>query len=149
MNKEIDVKMMKIAFNESLKCSPDVKAFAVGSVIVDKDSNIISTGYSRETADNVHAEEVAIAKALLKGINLTGMTIYATMEPCGERLSGKKCCADRIIDNRMGRCVYGVAEPIYFVEKTIGLKKLLDNGIILDQITDYNIEIMELNNHAK
>lgn len=146
---ELDIELMRKAIEISKDCPVSQGAYSVGSIIVDKDNKIISTGYSRETADNVHAEEVAIAKALLKGIDLTGMTIYATMEPCGLRLSGKKCCAQRIIENKMARCIYGINEPPFFVQNCTGVQKLKENGVEVEQIVELKEEIEALNNHIK
>jgi pyrimidine deaminase RibD-like protein len=133
---EFDIKMMKEAFELSKKCPPTKKAYSVGAIIVDSDNTIISTGYSRETADNVHAEEVAINKLEKKDINFSELTIYATMEPCGLRLSGKLCCADRIIESGIKNVIYGIDEPPYFVKTTSGIEKLKSKGIDVKKIND-------------
>lgn len=146
---ELDLKMMREAMEISRSCPVSMGAYSVGSIIIDQNNEIISTGYSRETADNVHAEEVAINKAIGKGIDLKNMTIYATMEPCGLRLSGKKCCADRIIEAGMSRVVYGIDEPPFLVSDCKGIEKLTEKGIIVEQITELKEEIEDLNNHIK
>lgn len=149
MSINFDLKFMREAFELSKNCPISHGAYSVGSVIVDKNNQIISTGYSRETADNVHAEEVAIYKAIEKGINLKGATIYATMEPCGLRLSGKKCCADHIRDSKITRVVYGVNEPPHLVQNTTGIQKLKDYGILVEQLEHFNQEIYDINKHFR
>lgn len=149
MSNEYDLKMLKEAVNISKACPVTDKAYSVGAIIVDKDKNIISTGYSRETADNVHAEEVAINKANEKGIDLKGTTIYSTMEPCGYRISGKKCCSDRIIESGITRVIYGINEPPFFVSNANGIEKLKSEGIEVIQIKDVISEIEEINKHIK
>lgn len=149
MVKEFDLKMLKDAVKLSINCPPSQGAYSVGAIIVDKNNKIISTGYSRETADNVHAEEVAIMKAGEKGIDLEGTTIYSTMEPCGLRLSGKKCCADRIIEAGIARVVYGIKEPPFLVAEANGIDKLLERGIIVEQVEDIIPDVMKINNHIK
>jgi pyrimidine deaminase RibD-like protein len=146
---ELDVGFMRVAIEISKSCPPSMGAYSVGSIIVDKNNKIVSTGYSRETADNVHAEEVAINKAQEKGINLNGMTIYATMEPCGLRLSGKKCCAVRIIEAGITRVVYGIDEPPHFVQNCTGIEQLRKNGIVVEQILELRDMIEALNDHIK
>lgn len=148
MISSIDIRLMRDAYEISRSCPYTEKAYSVGAIITDENSSIISTGYSRETADNVHAEEVAIQKAINLGISLLGATIYSTMEPCGKRLSGKTCCADLIISSGIKRVVYGIKEPPLFVLESCGIIRLMDLGIIVEQVDDFNAEISSLNSHG-
>jgi pyrimidine deaminase RibD-like protein len=100
----------------SKKCIPTATAFCVGAIIVDNKGSIVSTGYSRENDPHKHAEEIAIEKALEKKVNLKEMTLYSSLEPCGERLSGRKTCTEWIIQNRIKRVVFGAHEPAIFVK---------------------------------
>lgn len=149
MTTEFDLKMLKEAVSCSKSCPVSGKAYSVGAIITDTNNKIIATGYSRETSDSVHAEESAINKAVEAGIDLKGTTIYSTMEPCGLRLSGKLCCADRIINAGIARVVYGIDEPPFFVSETSGIDKLKSHGVIVEQIKNFNNEIAEINNHIK
>lgn len=149
MINERDVQKMKEAIELSKNCPISYGAYSVGAIIVDKDGKIIATGYSRETADNVHAEEVAIQKALDEGIDLTGTTIYSTMEPCGLRLSGKKCCADRILEAGIPKVVFAINEPPFLVENCTGAQKLSEHGVEVEQITTLDDEIKNINDHIK
>lgn len=149
MPNEKDIELMKKAIEISKNCPVSYGAYSVGAIIVDPNGAIISTGYSRETADNVHAEEVAINKAIELGIDLSNTTIYSTMEPCGLRLSGKKCCADRIIEANISKVIYAINEPPFLVQNCTGAQKLIEKGIHVEQIKELNDEIHKINSHIK
>ncbi len=125
---ENDLKFMIEAINAARNAPPSDKAFSVGAVVVLADE-IICTGHSRELADNMHAEEVCIAKLSTMNLDHTKLVMYSTMEPCGERLSGKNCCANLIIDSKIPRVVVGCLEPATFIKSTQGIKKLKSNNI--------------------
>ena len=95
---------LKQALDEARRCIPTPTAYCVGCVIVDAATQtILSTGFSRELAGNTHAEECALAKLKpkveTKDRELKALDMYATMEPCSERLSGNKPCTDRILES--------------------------------------------------
>ncbi len=80
----------------------------IGAVIV-KDGQIIAGGRNRrELGKNAlyHAEIEAIDAACkaLGGWRLPGCTLYVTLEPC-------PMCAGAAINARIGRVVYGAADP--------------------------------------
>jgi pyrimidine deaminase RibD-like protein len=114
--KKKDMVFLHQAIELSKKCVPISTAFCVGAVIVDTHGKIITTGYSRETDQHKHAEEIAIEKAFQKKINLTGSTLYSSLEPCGERLSGRKTCVQWIIETGIKRVIFAVYEPPKFVK---------------------------------
>lgn len=112
---------MKVAINEAKK-SHDSDNYFIGAVIV-KDGLIISTGYSDEKNNKIHAEEFAIKNCKE---SLKGSEIYVTMEPCDWRNSGRKSCCDLIINSGIGKVVYGVLDPR---EECNGIEKLISSGI--------------------
>ncbi len=112
-----------------------LKAYSVGALIT-SGNQIISTGYSRETGDNMHAEEVCLAKIKDLNLDYSKLVLYATMEPCGERLSGKKCCADLIIESKIPTVVIGALEPDTFIKNTQGIAKLKHNSVKVIIIPD-------------
>ncbi len=114
--KKNDVKWLRLSIELSKKCVPVSTAFCVGAVIVDTHGKLIATGFSRENDPRKHAEEIAIEKALQAKIKLAGSTIYSSLEPCGERLSGKKTCTQWIIETGIRRVVFGAYEPPVFVQ---------------------------------
>lgn len=80
----------------------------VGAVVV-RDGEVIGEGWNQPIASHdpsAHAEMVAMraAAASLRNYRLTGVTLYVTLEPC-------VMCAGAIIHARIGRLVYGAADP--------------------------------------
>lgn len=143
---ERDRRMMQIALDQAAKCPPSESAYSVGSVIVDRHGDVVTKGYSRETKSYVHAEEVALARALYRKADLEGATIYATMEPCGRRLSGRKPCAVRILEAGIRRVVYALGEPPVFVEAT-GADNLKEEGLTLIHLPEFAEQAREPNKH--
>ena len=134
-----DKKWLHFAITLSKECSPIPTAFCVGAVIVDVKGNVVSTGYSRETDLHKHAEEIAIEKALQAEINLSDSVLYCSLEPCGERLSGRKTCTEWIIESGIKRVVFAAHEPTVFVEGK-GEELLKQKGIKVDFIPlDYKL----------
>jgi pyrimidine deaminase RibD-like protein len=84
----------------------------VGAVVV-KDGEILATGYRGETGPGRHAEFCALKKINddVDHVDLTGCTVYTTLEPCSQRNSlNKRACATRLIDAGVSRVVYGMAD---------------------------------------
>ncbi len=80
----------------------------VGAVVV-KDGAVIGRGYNRPVSGRdptAHAEIVALREGASATGNyrLTGCTLYVTIEPCA-------MCAGAILHARIGRLVYGAADP--------------------------------------
>jgi tRNA(adenine34) deaminase len=80
----------------------------IGCVIV-HDGAIVGRGHNQvETLKDAtaHAEMIAIgaASAALESWRLTECTLYVTLEPCA-------MCAGAIVLARLGRLVYGAADP--------------------------------------
>ena len=133
-----DIERLLEAIEISKKCSPVDRAFSVGALVFDKEGRLVSTGFSRETDPNVHAEEAALNKASTSHADLAGGTIYSSLEPCGRRLSGRKSCTDKIIEAGITRVVFAMSEPPVFVDAT-GVTKLRAAGIevaIIDALAE-------------
>ena len=80
----------------------------VGAVVVFRD-RIIGRGRNRKEAmmdPTAHAEILALRRAAHeRGTwRLTGATLYSTLEPC-------TMCAGAMVNARIGRLVYGLADP--------------------------------------
>ncbi|KAK4185210.1 bifunctional protein RIB2 [Podospora australis] len=145
---------------------PSPSKFCVGAVLVDADKNeILSTGYSEELPrdragdpGSTHAEHCCFIKVAdkhgLHGFDIAKVlppntVLYTTMEPCNERLSGNRTCADRIIElNGAIKVVYvGILEPTTFIRDNQGIKRLLDAGagvVVLDDDDELREEILEV-----
>jgi tRNA(adenine34) deaminase len=81
----------------------------VGAVVLGPDQAVVGRGHNQclATGDPTgHAEIVAIrqAAAALRSWRLDGCTLIATLEPC-------TMCAGALLNARIGRLVYGAADP--------------------------------------
>jgi tRNA(adenine34) deaminase len=103
-----DERWMRVALDEA-----DVAAskgeVPVGAVLVSSTGELLATGHNlRETDEDptAHAEVVAIRAAAQKlgTWRLENTTLYATLEPC-------VMCAGAMVNARVGRLVYGAADP--------------------------------------
>lgn len=134
-----DEAYMRCAIEEAKKSSPVGTAFCVGAILVDRRGNVLSTGFSREIQGNTHAEECCILKLDDKQkASLDTAIMYTTMEPCGERLSGKTPCANIIVENRIGRVVFGTREPNSFVSSPKGKSILAGAGVKVDFLATFS-----------
>lgn len=114
----------------------------VGAVIVDGDM-IVAQGY-HETYGQFHAERNALADAASKGIDVRGLTMYVTLEPCSHY--GKTPpCAIAVVEAGIARVVVGSLDPNPKVDGK-GISILRDAGITVDILTGPAHEAcMELN----
>jgi len=62
---DADRRWLAGAIELSRCCPPSASAFSVGAILVAADGDVIATGFSRERDPHDHAEEVALAKAVL------------------------------------------------------------------------------------
>lgn len=90
----------------------------VGAALV-FDREVIATGFNqplRMLDPTAHAEIVVLREAArrLGNYRLSGTTLYVTLEPC-------LMCVGALVQARVARVVFGVAEP-----KTGALRSLLD-----------------------
>ncbi|KAJ3326673.1 DRAP deaminase, partial [Kappamyces sp. JEL0680] len=99
-----DHSYMQLAIAQAGRCVPLPSAFSVGACLVSPAGTVLATGYSRELPGNTHAEECCLLKLADRSL-AKGATIYSTMEPCGKRLSGNRCCALLIIEAGIARVV--------------------------------------------
>ena len=85
----------------------------VGAVIV-KSGDVITKGFRGETGKGGdHGEFCAIKKLSPEDpdkVDLSGCTVYTTLEPCSIRKPGKTPCATRLINAKVTRVVYGLAD---------------------------------------
>ena len=98
---------MREALKEALAAYEDNEV-PVGAVIVHENRVIARAHNQRELLKDptAHAEMIAItqAAAALNNWRLIGVTIYVTLEPCA-------MCAGAMVLARIGRLVYGTADP--------------------------------------
>jgi tRNA(adenine34) deaminase len=106
--------MMRLALAEALQAGPQLAGTGqddvpVGAVILDEAGTVVARARNRIQADRdptAHAEMVAIRQAarVRNSWRLTGLTLVVTLEPC-------TMCAGAVTLARLGRLVYGAADP--------------------------------------
>lgn len=140
---------MRKAIGLARRCPPSEAAYSVGAVIVAEDGTELSTGYSRETDRQVHAEEAALAKLARDDPRLKTATMYSTLEPCSQRASRPKPCAQLVLDAGIPRVVIAWREPSLFVENRAGVELLERHGVTVIELSDLADEAMAPNAHLK
>lgn len=138
-----DLRWMRLALDWSRRCPPVESAYNVGAVVV-RDGVELAYGYSRETDSHVHAEESALAK--LSGMELTGASVYSTLEPCSRRASRPRTCTQLIIEAGISRVVYALREPPIFVDCD-GVELLAAAGLAVVWTPELADEVIEINAH--
>jgi pyrimidine deaminase RibD-like protein len=116
----------------------------VGAVIV-KDGKEISTGFRGELKPGDHAEYCALRKMNddVDNVDLTGCTVFTTLEPCSIRKKGKTPCTDRLKNAKVARVVYGLADKD---ETVYGHSTLSEAGVEVDVFPkDLTDKLLELN----
>lgn len=109
---EKDAKFMKLAIEEAKKSisKKDMTPLYVGVVIV-KDGKILAKSHKGEISEGDHAEYTALERKL-PDVNLSGATLYTTLEPCTTREHLPEVpCARRIVQRRISKVVIGVLDP--------------------------------------
>ena len=116
----------------------------VGAVIV-KDGKVISTGYRGESGEGRHAEFCALKKLNddVDNVDLSGCTVYTTLEPCSKRKPPKRSCATRLINAQAARVVSGMPDK----DKDVyGFSSLAEAGIHIGLFpNDLMQELLALN----
>ncbi|GAA2588571.1 deaminase [Actinomadura fulvescens] len=120
-----DLGWLRIACELAGRCPPSATAFSVGAVVVGADGREVARGYSRENDPHDHAEEAALAKT---SADLSGATVYSSLEPCAERKSRALTCSELIVRAGARRVVFAWREPSLFVEGT-GMERLRAAGV--------------------
>ncbi|MEV2222820.1 dihydrofolate reductase family protein [Nocardia vinacea] len=142
-----DSQFMRRAIELARLCPPRPTAFSVGAVIV-ADGVEISTGYSRETDEKVHAEESALDKLDADDPRLARATIYSTLEPCSQRATPTRPpCTDRILRAGIPRVVIAWREPTTFVTNCVGVEQLRQHGVEVVELTELAEAAMSVNRH--
>ena len=94
----------------------------VGCVIV-RENHIVAEGWHKRSGE-AHAEAIALEKA---GNDLSGATVYVTLEPCSH-VGRTPPCADALISAGVKRVVAAMQDPNPVVAGA-GMQRLRDAGI--------------------
>lgn len=82
----------------------------VGAVLVDKDGAYFDKAHRGEFRAGDHAEYTLLERKY-PNTDLSGFTLYTTLEPCVKRKFPKKGCYKRAINARIGKVVIGHHDP--------------------------------------
>jgi len=105
-----DRKFAELAVAEARKSIPeDGRVHPKVGVVVVKDGQILAMAHRGEIPQG-HAEFIALEKKLAD-VQLSGATVYTTLEPCTSRNHPKIPCANRLADRRVARVVIGMLDP--------------------------------------
>ncbi|MCM3883850.1 dCMP deaminase [Frankia sp. R82] len=129
------------------RCPPATGAYSVGAVLVDEDGEEISSGFSREVDDAVHAEESALAKIDPNDPRLALATIYSTLEPCSQRTSRPRSCTQLILAAKIPRVVIAWREPSLFVADCQGYELLTAAGVTVVELPELAEQARAMNAH--
>jgi pyrimidine deaminase RibD-like protein len=126
----VDRKFCLLAVAEARKsiAEADGRPHPYVGVVIVKDGKILATGFRGESGKGDHGEYCALKKvsADVDNVDLSGCTVYTTLEPCSERNPPKKSCTERLINARVARVVSGSADKD---ESVYGHSTLVEAGI--------------------
>lgn len=140
-----DIEYLKQAVALSAQCPSSPDSYAVGCVVVHS-GKVLTTGFSMEGGNRNHAEEAALNKAHKNEINLSGATLYCTMEPCSQRKSKPLSCTELILRHGIKRVVYVLDEPPLFVNCQ-GKNKLKEQGVEVVKVDELAEQVRWINRH--
>lgn len=140
-----DEEWLRAAITLSRRCPPSESAFSVGAVLVAADGRVIATGYSRELDPHDHAEEIALRRSA-GGPRQPGATLYSSLEPCRQRLSRPRSCAELIVAAGLRRVALAWLEPPLFVPGG-GAAWLRGQGVIVLEFPALAADARAVNAH--
>jgi len=118
----------KKSVHEKDKTAPTPK---VGAVIVNDNGQILGSAFRGQYAEGDHAEYTLLQK-VLKGQNVSGTTLFATLEPCTYRKTPDfKSCCEWIIGRGIKHVRIGMLDPNPSIYGK-GCRTLRAAGITLD-----------------
>jgi pyrimidine deaminase RibD-like protein len=119
----------------------------VGAVLV-KNGTQMGQAHRGDMSPGDHAEFVLLERKL-EHEDVSGATLYTTLEPCTVRSSKKQPCAERIVGRKLTRVVIGILDPNQRICGR-GVRQLRRAGIEVDlfpsefmaQVEDQNREFI-------
>ena len=145
MVSEADRRWLWAAIEYSRQCLASATAYSVGAVVVDENGKERTRGHSRDDGAILHAEQSALLRLAVDDLDdLSGATMYTSMEPCTSRSSAPRSCAELIIASGIGRVVLALREPPLFVNCT-GVTTLRNAGIEVVEIPEFASAVRSIN----
>jgi pyrimidine deaminase RibD-like protein len=136
---------MELAVTEAGKSKDeDDRAHPRVGVVVVKDGKVLAAAFRGEFEAGNHGEFTALEKKL-QDTDVSGATVYATLEPCTTRNHPKIPCAERLIERRVKRVVIGMLDPNQEIRGR-GEWRLMESGIEIGRFDhDLTKSLMDLN----
>jgi pyrimidine deaminase RibD-like protein len=105
-----DEEFIRHAIAESMESiDEDSRPHPKVGVVVVKEGNVLASAFRGEMPGS-HAEYIALEKKL-NGRDVSGATLFTTLEPCTTRNHPKIPCAQRIVERQIGRVIIGMLDP--------------------------------------
>ncbi|MFL5357559.1 hypothetical protein [Archangium sp.] len=147
--KPTDWMWMRRAVDLAKNCTAEpnrtTSAPSVGAVLV-KDGTILAEAYRGQARPGEHAE-FCLLKSLPEDLDLSGASLYTTLEPCTQRNHPKIPCAQRLAERRVGEVVIGIYDPNPKIYRE-GWRILRDAGVRLRDFTADLREEIRADNEA-
>jgi len=136
-----ELEAMRLAIEEAKKgygfVSPNP---VVGCVILDKNGDLLSTGYHAQVGHN-HAEVDALKK-ISDVKKLEGAHVVVTLEPCSH-FGRTPPCADRLAELPIKKLTYGLLDPNPQVSGR-GIEKLRGKGVEIRECVELRDDLQDL-----
>lgn len=115
----------------------------VGAGLV-RTGDLLAVAHRGEVEPGEHAEFVLLERKL-RAVDVSGGTLYTTLEPCSSRRHPKVACAQRIVERGIGEVVIGVYDPNPIVYRS-GWRILRDAGIRIREFPKHMRSAVEVDN---
>lgn len=125
----IDQEWMSLALTEASKAGWNAHPNPMVGAVIVKEGKLLGSGY-HHGAGNPHAEVEALRDAARRGNDVTGATIYVTLEPCNH-YGRTPPCTEALIAAKIARAVIGTVDTDKRVSGA-GIRRLRDAGIECD-----------------
>ena len=123
----------------------------VGCIVV-RDGDVLAEGHTQPTGF-AHAEAHALQHAKQQGIDVSGATVYVSLEPCSHH-GRTPPCADALINAGIARVVVAIEDPNPLVAGQ-GLARLraggiqVELGVLADEAREMNRGFLQRMQHGK
>lgn len=142
----VNKKFMELAIDIAKKSKPESNNRIhpnVGVVVV-KNGNVLETGCRGELCAGEHAEYTVLERKL-KNNDLSGSTLYTTLEPCITRNHPKIPCAKWIVKRRIDTVVIGILDPNPEIRGK-GVLFLRENNVLVEHFpAKLQLRVEEIN----